>query len=206
MAKPDRPSPSNPTPAPAEQPIQFSNYTDQLKHEFNTIFATLALSSVQTAFLKSRWLDQVLWMENKSASCRDRHFRLRLVTIVGGVIVPILVTLNLGNQKAQNALKATTIGISGLVAVTSAVEEFFQYGKRWYSYRRAAESLKAEGWQFFQLSGPYRTYTTHKDAFITFVDHIEDIIQRDVEVYVTQSQQKKTEQKGDDQESSSLQL
>ncbi|MDX2217102.1 MAG: DUF4231 domain-containing protein [Oculatellaceae cyanobacterium bins.114] len=168
------------------------NYTDQLKDDFNAIFESLKLlSPVNAAFLRSRWLDQILWMEAKSSQCRDRHFRLRLATIIGGVIVPILVTLNVGNDRIQGYIKNGTILLSGGVAVTAAIEEFFQYGKRWYNYRRSAESLKAQGWHFFQLSGPYRTFTDHNEAFRTFAENIEEIIQHDVETYVTQNQQEK---------------
>lgn len=184
------------TTVPPTQPTtQSQSYTEQLKQEFSTIFDSLTLSSpVHKAFLKSRWLDQILWMESKSSQCRDRHFRLRLITIIGGVIVPILVTLNLNDQRIENTVKQATIGISGAVAITAAIEEFFQYGKRWYNYRRAAESLKAQGWHFFQLSGPYRDFTDHNAAFKTFAENIEDIIQRDVETYVTQPQQQREQE------------
>jgi Protein of unknown function (DUF4231) len=110
------------------------------------------------------------------------------------VIVPILVTLNLNDQRIENYVKQATICISGAVAVTAAIEEFFQYGKRWYNYRRAAESLKSQGWHFFQLSGPYRQFNDHNEAFKAFAEHTEDIIKRDVETYVTQSQQEQEKQ------------
>jgi Protein of unknown function (DUF4231) len=170
------------------------NYTDQLKQDFDTIFESLSLSlPVNKAFLRSRWLDQILWMEAKAAQCRNNYQRLRLITILGGVIVPILVTLDLNDTRAQDHLKRLTIALSGAVAVTAAIEEFFQYGKRWYNYRRAAESLKAQGWHFFQLSGPYRQFEQHDGAFRAFAENIEEIIQRDVEIYVTQNQQEDQE-------------
>jgi hypothetical protein len=99
-------------------------------------------------------------------------------------------------------LKGATIVLSGIVAVSSAVEEFFHYGERWYNYRRSAESLKAQGWQFFQLSGHYRPYKSHEEAFVVFADQVEEIIQRDVEVYVTQvaREKKQTEEQEKAQE------
>ncbi|MBD2462846.1 DUF4231 domain-containing protein [Oscillatoria sp. FACHB-1407] len=194
----DRPSRSAPSSAPESKANKSKSYTEQLKEDFEKIFDSLNLdspdgrkASLNKAFLKSRWLDQILWMEAKSAQCRNRHFRLRLITIIGGVIVPILVTFNVDNQRLQDAIKQATIVISGAVAVTAAIEEFFQYGKRWYNYRRSAESLKAQGWHFFQLSGPYRTYPSHHEAFQAFAENIEEIIQHDVETYVTQNQQNK---------------
>jgi hypothetical protein len=163
-------------------------YVEFLKEDFNDLFGQLDLNQVQRKFLSSRWLDQVLWMEKKANHCRDRHYGLRLSAIVLGVIVPILVGINVNddNRALRRTLDLVTIALSGTVAVSAAVEEFFHYGERWYHYRRTVESLKTYGWQFSQLTGPYTKYPTHKEAFPSFANQVEEIIQRDVEVYVTQ--------------------
>jgi len=180
--------PSEAIPA-SKQP---ESYEDFLKKDFNQLFAQLDLSEPQKHYLRSRWLDQVLWMEKRAAYNRNWHFRLRLTAIIGGVIVPILVSLggDCSNTRFKDVLKVGTLALSGVVAVTAAVEEFYHYGERWYHYRRTVESLKAQGWQFFELSGTYRTYRTppqtREDAFIHFSDQVEEIIQSDVDFYVTQ--------------------
>lgn len=79
-----------------------------------------------------------------------------------------------------------TIGLSAVVAVSAAVEEFYHYGERWNHYRRTAESLKTQVWQYHSLTGPYKKFQTHQDAFKSFASQVEDVIQKDVEVYVTQ--------------------
>jgi hypothetical protein len=48
------------------------------------------------------------------------------------------------------------------------------------------ELLKIEGWLFFQLSGAYQTAQDHTQAYPIFAAKVEDIIRRDVEVYVTE--------------------
>ncbi|MHC5732754.1 MAG: DUF4231 domain-containing protein, partial [Nostoc sp.] len=88
----------------------------------------------------------------------------------------------------------STFGLSQIVAISAAIEEFFHYGERWRHYRRTVESLKSQGWQFSQLTGPYRKYTTHEEAFNVFAGQVEDIIQRDVEIYATQVVQEKKEE------------
>jgi len=163
------------------------SYTEFLKEDFKDLFEHLELTDIQRKFLQSRWLDQVLWMEKKANLCRDRHYRLRLTAIILGVIVPILIGINVGNNtRLRNAKEALAISLSAIVAVSAAVEEFFHYGERWYHYRRTVESLKTYGWQFSQLSGRYAVFPNHKEAFRDFSNQIEEIIQRDVEVYVTQ--------------------
>lgn len=162
-------------------------YIEFLKEDFDSLFGQLELNDVQRKFLTSRWLDQVLWMEKKAATCRDRHYRLRLSAIILGVLVPILIGINVGdNDRLRQAKEYVTIGLSAIVAVSAAVEEFFHYGERWYHYRRTVESLKTYGWQFSQLSGRYARFSSHSAAFIDFANQVEEVIQRDVEVYVTQ--------------------
>lgn len=163
-------------------------YREQLKAEFETLFNSLGLPENQKQYLRARWMDQVLWMEGRASKARDWYYRLRLTTIIGGVIIPILVSLNLpeNQRNVTNAIRYVTIGLGGIVAISSAVEEFFHYGERWRHYRRSVESLKAQGWQFSQLTGSYSNFATHTDAFTAFTLQVEDIIQRDVEVYATQ--------------------
>ncbi|ASC71858.1 uncharacterized protein XM38_028120 [Halomicronema hongdechloris C2206] len=169
-------------------------YADFLKQDFKQLFDALNLDDIQRHYLRSRWLDQVIWMEKKAAFCRDWYYRLRLTAITLGIIVPILLGLEFTNPRASQVKKYLAIGLSGVVAVSAAIEEFFHYGERWYHYRRTVESLKTHGWQFSQLSGQYSDYDTCKAAFDDFTDQIEELIQRDVEIYVTQiAQQDKTQ-------------
>ena len=162
-------------------------YKESLKEEFSKIFEMLKLGDLQKHFLRSRWLDQVLWMEGKAAKSRNRHYALKLTTIIGGVLLPALVTLNNSeNPEVKRYVYWSTFGVSLLVSTTAAVEGFFLYGDQWRNYRRSAESLKTQGWQYFQLSGPYLPYKTHEEAFNAFAANVEAVIQRDVEVYVTQ--------------------
>lgn len=181
---------------------QRDEYRQQLKDQLNELFASMDLKENQKHYMRGRWMDQVIWMEGRATKARDWYYRLRLMTIMGGVIIPILVSLNFNeNQRHWSiAIRYTTISLGAIVAISSAVEEFFHYGERWRHYRRSVESLKTQGWQFSQLTGPYATCTTHTEAFPLFSLQVEDVIQRDVEVYATQvvSEQvtKKKEEQG----------
>jgi hypothetical protein len=140
-----------------------NSYQDFLKEDFHKLFAGMQLGDGQRHFLRSRWLEQVLWMEGKAIFSRDRYYFWRLTTIIGGVILPALVSLNINttfkvdnpenNISLRNLMIGSTFVISQLVAISAAVEEFFHYGERWRHYRRTVESLKTQGWQFSQLTG-----------------------------------------------------
>ncbi|MCW5316590.1 DUF4231 domain-containing protein [Nostoc sp. KVJ3] len=175
------------------------SYPEFLKEDFNKLFEGINLGDVQRHFLRSRWLDQVLWMEGKANFSRDRYYWLRITTIVGGVILPTLVSLNINstlqvNDRVKNVIIWSTFSLSQVVAISAAIEEFFHYGERWRHYRRTVESLKSQGWQFSQLTGPYSNYKSHNEAFNIFASNVEDIIQRDVEIYATQVVKEKKEE------------
>lgn len=171
-------------------------YRDWLKQDLGGLVEALELSELQKHFLRSRWLDQVLWMEGKADTCQCRYYILRLTAIIGGVIIPALVSLKISDGIAPTLIYCLTFGISLMVAVSLAVEEFFHYGERWRHYRRTVETLKIEAWQFFQLSGPYVSYNEYSAAYPSFASRVEEILQRDVEVFITEVVREKAKEEG----------
>jgi hypothetical protein len=168
---------------PRARPVS-KGYEGWLKADFSSLIGELRLSELRRRFLQSRWLDQLLWVEGRASHNRNRYYFWRLLTILGGVTVPALVTLNL-NGSTRAPLSWATFAVSLLVAISAAVEGFFRYGERWRHYRRTAELLKTEGWQFFQLTGHYRRHTTHASAYPLFASRVEDILQQDIDAYIT---------------------
>jgi hypothetical protein len=162
------------------------DYDQKLNQDFNSLIDNLHLDDLQKSYLKSRWLDQVLWMETRAASMRNWYRGLRTGSIVGSALVPLLLMSASFNkdEKLNNFIKFSTAALSASVTIAVAIEELNQFGDKWYRYRRSAELLKSQGWQFLERSGTYRKYTSHTEAFTDFSDQIEMIIQRDVEVYV----------------------
>lgn len=171
-----------------------TSYREWLKQDYGALIDALKLEELQKHFLRSRWLDQVLWMEGRADSARNRYYALRMITIIGGVIVPALVSLKVSDI-GGSVIHGLTFVVSLLVAISAVLEEFFHYGERWRHYRRIVELMKIEGWQFFQMSGPYRSYSSHGDAYPAFAAAAEGIIQSDVDIYITQVVQDKEEKK-----------
>jgi hypothetical protein len=171
------------TTAPGRPPASTGDQ-DRLKADFDQLIAQLQLSELRRQFLRSRWLDQLVWVEGRATHNRDRYLFWRLITIIGGVLVPALVTLQL-NGSATTPVTWTTFAVSLLVAISAAVEGFFRYGERWRHYRRTAELLNTEGWQFLRLTGHYRPHIAHGSAYPLFASRVEDILQQDVDAYIT---------------------
>ena len=172
-----------------------TTYRDEVKRTFTEVIESIdGLAPLQREFLMRRWLDQVLWMESAAAKAQRRYYRLRLVTVVGAVIVPALVSIDLGGD-ADRAISSLTLAVSLVVAASAAVEEFFHFGERWRHYRRTVEQLKAEGWLFFELVGEYdASGNGHVEAFPRFAARVEDLLREDVDVYVTEVVRERKEQ------------
>jgi len=157
-------------------------YSEYLKNQMGELIDQLNISGLQKQFIKNRWLDQLMWLEKKAGESQRKHFRLRMVTIIGGVIIPAMVSLNIddGNRFIKNTVFWGTFALAQVVAISAAVEEFFHYGERWAQYRRTAELMKTEGWQYLQLSGPYAKARSHASAYRAFANRVERLIQEDV--------------------------
>ena len=164
-------------------------YAEHLKADFAEIVDGLDLGPLQKRFLHGRWLDQLLWFEAKSGHNQKRYYALRIVTIAGGVVVPAIVSLNVRQDSVATTLAWATFGVSLVVALSAALESFFHYGERWRTFRRTSETLKATGWQFFELAGPFARWRTHATAFPAFVAQVELLVQQDVDAFIAQAAQ-----------------
>jgi hypothetical protein len=158
-------------------------YQHWLKHDTNEVIEGLKLPELQKHALRSRWIDRVVWTERQATRSRRSYYGLRLVAICGGVLVPAFVSLNLDGHGAS-FVRWLAFTVSLLVALAIGVEEFFHFGDRWRHFRRTAEWLKIEGWQFLQLSGDYRG-KTHSQAYPLFARRVEGVIHEDVDTFLT---------------------
>ncbi len=176
-----------------------NSYREYLKQEFAELIDQLELPDLQKRFMKSRWLDQLLWFEGKAESARKWSNRLRLATIVGGVLIPPLVSLNYNDNQFRKDIFWLAFGISQVVAVSASVEEYFHFGDKHTQYRKTAECLKSEAWEFFQLSGYYQECSDHRQGYTTFAFRVENFLQEDLHV-ITELVKQNTNQEKQQQE------
>ncbi|CAN5696549.1 hypothetical protein BH23CYA1_BH23CYA1_19080 [soil metagenome] len=172
----------------------------------------LALSDEKKSYLENRWLDQYAWFERRAKTMQMWYRRLRLIVVIGGVLIPSLIGIKfspdigalfgLRDQPVEqepawvSVASGLTDGvifiISLIVAIAAALEEFFNFGEKHRNYRKTAEAMKGEYWQFLLLSGHYSKYQDDamdyaqsiKAAYGTFVQRIEQIIEDDVRSFI----------------------
>jgi hypothetical protein len=163
-----------------------NDYLAELRASFEELVAQTDLDERRRAMFAARWLDQVIWMEGRAAKAQRHYYRLRMITVVGAVMVPALVSLNVYGGSFGDAVKVVTWCVSLLVAVCAAVDGFFQFGQRWRGYRGTVERLKMEGWLYLEQAGPYAASTSHRETFGAFAGRVEELIKTDVDVYLTE--------------------
>ena len=159
----------------------------------------LAMHEDKKEWMRDRWLDQVLWFDGRARDANRRYAALRVIAITGGVLVPALVSLSppANSNELWEWVKPTTFVVSLMVAAAVGLDGFFHYGERWRHFRRTAELLKTEGWLFIEGGGRYKQYQHrhdfHERVFPLFATKVEEIVRRDVEVYLTRIVQEKPE-------------
>jgi len=140
-------------------------------------------------FLKGRWVGMVMWWHNRSIEARRKYFLLRGTVVAGGVLIPVLSALNMRLGWELYASMAIAV-VGAIVAGCAAWEGVANYGEIWREKRRAAELLKVEGWQFFQLCGKYEdagddtNAQKYKKAFSRFATEVENMIAKEVGEYL----------------------
>ena len=134
-------------------------------------------------FLKTRWVGMVMWWHGRSVDARWKYFLLRAVVVAGGVSIPVLSALSM--QDGWERLFSIIISCVGaVVAGCAAWEGVANYGEIWREKRQAAELLKVEGWQFFQLCGKYQEDGTYQKAYPRFAGEVETMIAKEVGKYL----------------------
>jgi hypothetical protein len=173
------------------------SYGDWLRNEFGAIIDSLDLDPQRKRFLRSRWLDQLVWVEKKAGESQRRYYTLRVTTVIGAVLLPALISVTPTNDSLERTLRVAAWVVSLIVAISAALEQFFRFGERWRNYRQTAERLKTEGWLYFQLSGPYAAASaTHETTFTAFASRVEEWIKSDVDVYLTEIAVEKEKERG----------
>lgn len=145
------------------------------------------LDDLRKEFMRLRWLDQVLWMEERANKTKVLYYILHLTTIIIGVIIPVVVGTRLLSGDAITWVTWAVFVLSLVVAISAALEEFLRYGEQWRHYRLKVELLKNEGWLFLQLSGRhYRHCPSHAKAYPRFAQRVEKWNRLEVDEYLTE--------------------
>jgi Protein of unknown function (DUF4231) len=155
---------------------------DELKlvdvSQLKALIESAELDETQKEYLRKRWLHQIRWWDGRAWEARRKYFRLRVIIVLGGVILPFLTTASFSAPLEPWMRRAAAL-VSLLVAACAALEALYSWGTIWLEKRRAAELLKVEGWLLLHRGGRYKEQT-EADAFPEFVTEVESQIAAEV--------------------------
>tara|TARA_B100000900_G_scaffold414332_1_gene440702 strand:+ start:2809 stop:3684 length:876 start_codon:yes stop_codon:yes gene_type:complete len=143
-------------------------------------------SKTDNSILKSRFLSEVLNYEKRKLYTRKYYNIFRFVVTTGSILLPAV--LSLGQMDPAKLPKnfdtisywiSWTISLS--VTASNGFLQLFSLDKNYFEYAITTEQLKTEGWQYFQLSGKYDDYESHREAYRPFCKSIENIKRKQVE-------------------------
>jgi len=174
---------------PMPTSLRNGSYRRWLSEDLSTLIESkeLGLSIINKTYLRSRWLVQILRLEQDATRARTFHQALRLTIALGSLLLVMFVALRF-NDAALGSWAGTlyyaTMLTSLAVATSIALEHIFNFGERTRTLDLQLDKLKTEGWCFLQLSGRYNRFGAHEEAFASFANQIESLSRRDAEVYV----------------------
>ena len=144
------------------------------------------LNENQKEYLRKRWLHQIRWWDSRAWGARKKYFRLRVIIVVGGVLVPFLTTASF-REPIEPWIRRSAAVVSLVVAACAALEALYGWGAIWLEKRRAAELLKVEGWLLLHKGGRYKDQS-EANAFPEFVTEVESQIAAEVGEYLAAAQ------------------
>ena len=143
-------------------------------------------SETDKSILKSRFLYEVLNYDMRRNHTKKYYNGFRFIVTVGSILLPAI--LSIGQMDPAKLPKNfdrfsywSSWTISLTVTVCNGFLQLFSLDKNYFEYAITSEQLKTEGWQYFQLSGKYEEYESHKAAYRPFCKSIENIKRKQVE-------------------------
>ena len=119
--------------------------------------------------------------------------------MIGGVIVPVLLGLELDDEYNNKIKSRVVMGLSLCIASCVAVEEFFNFGEKSLNYRKAAETMKGEWWKFQTLTGKYSKFSNIDTAIPVFAQRVEQIIESDLQNFTEMMDEQLSEERKENQ-------
>jgi hypothetical protein len=102
---------------------------EALKAEINKL---QDLDDEQKRSLENRWLHMLRYWDQRSRKSRRKYFAHRTIVLIGGVLIPALVSLQTSSlvaDKYKGLIQFAAIVTGLLIAIAAGVEEIFHYGE-----------------------------------------------------------------------------
>lgn len=122
-----------------------------------------------TEYILERFNASIKWYDDEAGKSKKYYLTLRLLTVIGGAIVPVFINLDLPY------LDAITTVISLFVVLAVSIDSVYHYGDQWSTYRSTEQFLRREYFLYTVNEGLYKGLDD-EPAFQLFVERIEEAI------------------------------
>ncbi len=120
-------------------------------------------------YIMERFNSSIKWYDDEAGSAKNKFLRLRLLTVIGGAIVPVLINLDIPY------LNIITTIVSLLVVLAVSVDSVYHHGDQWSTYRSTEQFMRREYFLYTANNGPYKGLS-EPQAYKLFVERIEEAI------------------------------
>jgi len=132
-------------------------------------------SSVSTIgpdeYIRERVDKYITSCDQNAVKLKSYYLTMRALSVVGGAIVPVLVNLPIHAPYKDYLTTMMSLVVVSMVAL----ESVYHHREQWKNLRSAEQFIAGEKYRFRTSQGPYRKLDP-KDAFLLFVQRIEDAI------------------------------
>jgi hypothetical protein len=160
------------------------------KTKYENLIDGLELNDTQKSVLKSTWLDYLLLVNGSANKGWFRHNYSQIIVIALSLLIPIIEKTKINSDIFE--LNLSVVSILGLiVAGLTTLNRQLGFEEKWRHFRRAAETIRNEGDDFFALSGHYEKYNSHAEAFKFFAKSLTEFKRKEATVYIEEEQKMK---------------
>jgi hypothetical protein len=146
--------------------------------EVAAVLRTSSLTAEQERYITVRWGCELARAELNERRSRHKFYAARTVAVIGAVILPALIGLQLDGTAAE-AVRWTAFAVSLVVAIATALEQLFRNGQRWRLYRGKRDELRAIGWRWTtRIGSTDQAGRRRAPSFDRFARDVEEIIDR----------------------------
>lgn len=116
---------------------------------------------------------QERWYSTKASRYKAWHHWLGLAVLAGGAGTSLV---QVWAPSPVHWVTIVTAALGVVVVLAKGIERIWDFDGSWVTYRKASETMKRERRLFVNGAGPYVEIPEDEQAYILFVNRIEEII------------------------------
>ena len=133
-------------------------------------------------YLETHLDNQRAWYGDRASKYKKRSQYLAFTVLAAGGLITFIQVFR--PEEAWYRWPTFATCLLGLVVVLAkGLERIGNFEETWLSYRKASERMKREYRLYINGAGDYRTAEDEEEAYLRFVDDVEQIIAEEQQLY-----------------------